>query len=455
MSSLRSKLTFCIVFIFLFFSVYVFAERSYTHVITVGIDKDYTTINEAIAAMLVVDPPLDADHLGCIEVYEGIYYEHLNDYYENSYNLPSHCDLTGMGQTRDDVEIRHAAFAIYNDVNQAGIKGNGDNHISHIKLFNYFDYPEYYWQKGISLQEDSRLEDCSIESWHGAVSGGDNFIVNNCEISTMFGSCIYVSGTFEITNSQLYPLAYQYHCESPTGIMVGTTGSGIIENVTIESYVQSIEDSDAQGLFGICLLHGTDKEVLISNVDIDIQLTSFFYPNRPDYIEPMWVCGILLGKAYTPGYYNGHTIITNSSINVSGIESPGDDPGPEDDGGGLLVSGITVRGSGSAEIMGNTDITTSRSVAGHAEEGYEYSLNNEMGFLGVHIQDAVTYDDNKVHGVIAFIPIIENITQETYHPSIQDAIDHAGDGDEIVVYPGVYEESLLVQYTGPTGAKCR
>ena len=70
------------------------AERDYTYVVTVGQDPnagyDCNTINAAVLQMMEYAP--NEVNLGCIEVYDGNYVEHLNDYYYDSNDLPAHCD---------------------------------------------------------------------------------------------------------------------------------------------------------------------------------------------------------------------------------------------------------------------------------------------------------------------------------------------------------------------------
>jgi len=73
--------------------------HAYAYIEQVGEGKEHAKINHAIVAMNVHDP--NASALGCIEVYPGTYEEQLNDYYDpNGHNLPSYCDLKGIGDGR-------------------------------------------------------------------------------------------------------------------------------------------------------------------------------------------------------------------------------------------------------------------------------------------------------------------------------------------------------------------
>jgi len=105
-------------------------NRVYTHIITVGTGGgyDYNNINDAIVAMNAASPPLSASVLGKIEVYEGTFQEHLNDYYlPDGHNLPAHCDLIGEGSSQ--VTIEHSA-AGDPEVNRTAIKANGKQCVS-------------------------------------------------------------------------------------------------------------------------------------------------------------------------------------------------------------------------------------------------------------------------------------------------------------------------------------
>ena len=64
-----------------------------------------------------------------------------------------------------------------------------------------------------------------------------------------------------------------------------------------------------------------------------------------------------------------------------------------------MVAGVCIQGGGEMEILGQTVIVTSRTVAGNAQEGYEYSVNNQNGKLMVE-KDTVKYDKDKTNGII-------------------------------------------------------
>lgn len=94
--------------------------------------------------------------------------------------------------------------------------------------------------------------------------------------------------------------------------------------------------------------------------------------------------------------YPGKTIIEDCQINLTGIE---DSSNPNGDGRGIMVAGVCLQGGGEIEVLGNTTILTSRTTAGFAKDGYEYSLNNQNGEMVIE-RDTVKYDSVKTNGII-------------------------------------------------------
>ena len=341
------------------------ADRIYHHEITVGKGGgyDYNTINDAIVAMNQKQPPLGPDTLGCIRVYAGTYEEHLNDYYyPDGHNLPAHCDLIGMGENAEDVVIRHTRLYGFGDINQAGVKGNGDNIISNLKTYNYGAN-----QPGVNLADDSKLDNCIIYAKHGAVEGHKNLVVSRCNVSALYGSCIRAYGTFSISDCDLCPMIADPNLEIPAGIDV-YLASGTIEDVRINGSGRSSYPHTGAGLFGVILQLGTADEVSLSDLEININLTSRYNPAGKGILR---VCGILSGSMwYASSNYPGRAIVRDCTINVTGIENDNGTPGdPSDDGADIMVDGVCVRGGGTVEVLDCSRIKTKRISAGEQAAG--------------------------------------------------------------------------------------
>jgi parallel beta-helix repeat protein len=429
------------------------AQRSYTYVLTVCMDSNdpnydpntnYDKINDAVVAMNEKDPPLDSNTLGSIQVYDGNYVEYLNDYYEpNGHNLPAHCDLIGMGQDIDDVEIRSGGESIPENT-IAGVKANGDNIISHLKVCNY---PSSAHQLGVRLADDSILQDCIIETNHAGMVGGENLVVTDCTIRTYVGPCIRALGTFSISDCELKPMASSHNIETPAG--VHALGTGTIEDVNIYGGGVSSYKLDGGILSGIHFMLAENEQVFISNVDIDLQLTSKYLPSEPGALR---VCGILSGSNWEVNdSFKGQVVVRDCNIAVTGIEDTNGTGDPNDDGAGVMVDGIWISGGGKIEVYGDTSIATGRTTASNAEDGYEYLLNNENGTLVVNFDTVVfdpngdgdpnCYDPNYVNGSITDYRIT-NLTQGTKYFFIQDAIDDANDEDVIEATESIYFEAV-------------
>lgn len=370
---------------------------TYAYVLTVGqpssleasageTEYDYHTISDAIAAMRQNN--LDENHLGQIRVHTGTYIECIggSTYGDDSLWLPKHCDLTGMGDYIDDVVIEHPAGTA---TNAFTIIGAGDNVISHLKV-----YSNRGARNGIYLFDNCTLTNCIVDTIHLSVMGRTNLVVSDCTIKSMFGSCIKSLDTFSISKCTLNPRGHSHHVEVPKGI--SAYGSGTIEDVTIMSTIASSYKYEGAGLIGIQVNTSYDETVTISNTKINLQLTTKYHLNETAALR---VCGIMSGRQwFEPNLnYLGRTVVKDCDIEVVGIESSSD---PDGDGAGIMVDGVCVRGGGTIELKGNTIIKTSRTPAGHAEDGYEYSFNNENGVLEVE-SDTVIYDDSMTNGSIS------------------------------------------------------
>jgi len=368
------------------------AQRNYTYTETVGEGYDHETIQAAIDAMN--EHGLGPDALGCIEVYPGTYEHHAGsatnpDTVDETKWLPQYCDLIGMGQAREDVEIEMDSDCTGSlHYNHYIIIGAGNNQVYHLKL-----YTDMGTKNGICLQQDSALNDCIVETIHISVYGReDNLVVTDCEIKSKFGPCITADKTFTISDCDLYPRARSWGMEFPAGIRV--RGSGEIRRVEITASCASSSPVNGNGLYGIQLELATDEEVLISDVTIDLELTSLYKlytfpydPSRPpEDPHTLHVCGILSGKtkhqlASVPdNSYPGRAVVQDCTIDVTGSEE--EDLEGDEDGADIMVDGVCIRGGGTVDVYGCSSITTSRDETGAEDEGYEYLLNEENGSLG-------------------------------------------------------------------------
>jgi len=366
------------------------AGRAYTYIITVGKDSDkadYATITDAVAAMKKNNP--DENNIGQIKVYPGRYIECIGGsmYGDDTLWLPKHCDLTGTGDNTDDVIIEHPAGTA---INAFTIIGTGDNIISHLKI-----YSNRGARNGIYLFDNCTLTDCIVDTIHLSVAAEENLVVSDCAIKSMYGDCIQAWGTFSISGCTLNPRGASSFLEVPTGILA--SGSGSISDVTISSTVESSYMYDGAGLFGIVIKTTTDKIVNISNTTITLELTTKYNPKETSVLR---VCGIMSGSQWfePTNNYQGHTIVKDCNINVTGIEGT-DSQGY---GAAIMVDGICVRGSGRVDVIGNTVIKTDRKTAASTNSGYKYSLNNQNGIIAVDF-NAVDFDRTLAFGEIKAI----------------------------------------------------
>jgi len=348
------------------------AQRTYTYIETVGEGYEHQTIQGAIDGMNEHNnPPLGPEVLGCIEVYPGTY-EHdagpspINPNKDATKWLPHYCDLRGMGETRESVIIQYPLSG--GDTNYYIMIGHGDNQVYHLKL-----YTNRGTIMGIYLQDDSVLTDCIVDTIHGVVEGLENLVVTNCQLWSMFGSCIAALETFTISDCELHPRVRTWGIEAPCGIFA--EGTGTIERVIITASGASSYDSAGAGLFGIILQLDAGEEVSISNVDIDLQLTSKYKANESATLR---VCGILSGSWWNCPWgdvnHRGKAVVRDCTIDVTGIEEDGTG---ENDGADIMLDGVCVRGGGTVEVYGCSTITTSWTPAGDEGDGHEYQLNED------------------------------------------------------------------------------
>ena len=134
---------------------------------------------------------------------------------------------------------------------------------------------------------------------------------------------------------------------------------------------------------------------------MNLTLTTLYHKDRPDETATWELFGVVSGgRNPTPTTsYPGHVTIEDCQIDVNGIEDSSD---PNGDGRGIMVAGVCIQGGGSVDVIGQTQITTSRTPAGYEEDGYEYSLNNQNGTLRVDPK-TVDYDNRLTNGVIGKI----------------------------------------------------
>ncbi|OHB52125.1 MAG: hypothetical protein A2Y12_06295 [Planctomycetes bacterium GWF2_42_9] len=376
-------------------SSYVFAERNYSHTLIVGQDANsYTSINQAIVS--ISQYTLTAENPGCIRVYPGTYVEQINSYYPGGHDLPAHCDLIGMGTTPQSIVIEHKRRAesdpnftqIGPEIYADGVLCDGDNLVQNLKIANVGPN-----QNSIRFKTNGSLLNCIVDSDHDAVTGWGHLVVSGCTISGMYRSCIYAFSTYAISDSTITPATRSWGGEHPAGIEVYK--SGTIDNVTINAEISSsdyVPHYDYPWLCGvIAQLSNRNDKLTITNSRMNLDLTTITHQDRPNEVATWQVFGIVSGgRNPTPTtYYPGTVEVQDCSINVNGIEN----------GRGIMVGGIVVRGSGTINILGNTSITTDRTVGQYEANGYEYALVNQNGTICVEQNDG--YDPNFVFGTIS------------------------------------------------------
>ena len=151
---------------------------------------------------------------------------------------------------------------------------------------------------------------------------------------------------------------------------------------------------EGAGLIGIRAKLSSDETVTVSNVEITLELTSRY---KADETAALRLCGIMSGSQWFEprSDYDGTVVVVDCNVVLTAVEEDGD---PNEDGAGIMLDGVCVRGGGTVELKGDTTIEIERTAAGNAADGYEYSLNNENGTLTV--EQGVVYDDEKTKGVI-------------------------------------------------------
>ncbi|MHC4529215.1 MAG: hypothetical protein ACYS29_15165, partial [Planctomycetota bacterium] len=260
------------------------AKADYTYVVTVGQGPGYdcSTISCAIEDMNAYGP--NETDRGCIEVYDGTYYHNAGIWHGATDEwLPSYCDLKGMGTDIEDVEIKHPSSGTGG--NHYVLIGSGNNTISHLKVFTH-----YGARNGVYLFDDCTISDCNVDTYHGIVCGEDDMVVTRCELS---GMGVTAWGTFTISDSNIYPYQTRGWLESTEGIRAHA--SGTVENVNIYADIESSYQHDDAILGGVYLTLGQNEEVTISNVNVDLTLTSTYDVGETGTLR---LCGILSGSSF-------------------------------------------------------------------------------------------------------------------------------------------------------------
>jgi hypothetical protein len=360
----RTQVLFTVV-VLLFTANLGLGERVYEYEVTVGNGPgyDHDTINAAIVD--VNENRSSDDALACIWVYPGEYEEQLRDPYkytappppdgdgqEHWFNLgcnslPVNCDLRKPESELEEVKIIHSSpptqygIDYWWHISKYGVDCKGNNVLEGLTVENWFgsQHPGHYVQASVGFNGYGELRNCVISNGHAPGVQGlttEEMIVSGCTISTYFGACIDALGTFTISDCELHPRAMSYLIELPTGILA--YGSGTIERVTITANCTSSYHAAGAGLFGIRLALPQNKEVTISDVKINLQLTSKYNQSETAALR---VCGILSGSMwYGPSnQYPGYAVVRDCTIDVKGIEGTY----PEGCGADIMVDGVCTR----------------------------------------------------------------------------------------------------------------
>ena len=352
--------------------------RTYEYVEQVGEGKEHATINSAIVAMKEKVPPLSASRLGCIEVYprDQDYEEQLNEAH-GGHDLPAHCDLTGICTVR----IKHQnEWPFGQGIYEAAVDCEGDNVVYNITTEDIGW--DIHVQNSICFRGTGTLDSCKIYCHHGpAVTGKGHLIVkgSNTYISSYYFECIKAESTFEIYDCKLEPRGDEGlgKLEWPKGIKA--LGSGIIDGVFIESSIKcgcySSSDYYGAGVYGIEVLLDAGEQVVVSGgTKIDLTLESKYYDSQTATLR---LCGILSGEVFGKGggNYPGSVVVRDCEIVLKGIKGTGG-------AGDVKVDGVCVRGGGTVQVHGVSEIRTERDPA---DSDQEKLLRKESGSLSANL----------------------------------------------------------------------
>ncbi len=457
-----------------------FADRSYSHITTVGSDPntyDYTSINDAIVG--ISQYQLSSDNLGCIEVYPGTYKENINNNYANygTNCLPGNCDLIGMGNEPNDVVIQHRSYYVDSDpewaktkqINTGGIKCRGNNLLSNLRVVNNkYSSPLYpdttgFVQTSVEFCGSGIIENCNIESCFQGIASVDGYPlrVYNCNIHSIYGSCISVAHcNFNISYCTLTPRVDENKLQHACGI--SGSGFGIIDCVDIklaggrsEDYSYYYDrDNYLSGIMLCGALVSSGPSIHISNTKVDLDLTTFAPEDHPlDEGKSIYLLGI-----YILGGVN--TVIENCQIDLNAVESGlGTENDPSDDGYGINVVGVWG-GNGSVGSwmsvynwatatypleINNCTINTSRISANSDRIGSEYLIRQDDNIGVITYQNLTSNKDCEDDKFGRYCPRVHSIINGTNYENcgaflttIQDSIDYVCTGDTIELADGIY-----------------
>jgi hypothetical protein len=378
----------------LLISSQILTARTYTYTRTVGAGQQFATINAAIAD--ICQQSLSSTSPGCIQIYPGTYVEQINSFYPGGNNLPAHCDLIGMGTSPSDVVIQHQRrdegdpnfTDMVSEIYAYGVNCLGDNQIQNLRVANVGNN-----QNSLQFQGDGTLINVIVNSCHDAVTANGHIDVSGCTISGMYRSCIYAFSTFSISNTNLNPSTRDWGGEHPAGIEAYR--SGTIDHVTISANFGSsdyVPHYDTPWLAGIIAeLSNANDKITVTNTNINLTLTTLTHTDRPDEIATWEAFGVVSGyrNPAPTTYYPGTVEIRDCNFSVSGTEN----------GRGIMVADVVLRGGGIINVLGNTTLATARTTGQYAADGYEYALVNQNGTLT--IDSNVVYDVNKISGTIS------------------------------------------------------
>ena len=226
---------------------------------------------------------------------------------------------------------------------------------------------------------------------------------------------------------------------------------------------------DLSGVTASGLPTSTVSGTTISNFDVGI-LTATGTGTANFTFDSLDISGCNTGIDLTGGGAGTFTLttITNTTLNANGIGvrvRDGVDMEPDT----FTIQNLTVTGNttgvlhehttdtltvSQSDFSGNTTAVSAPGAAVTAENNWWDSANGpthgtntfNVGSQGQPVTGTIDFTrwlDAPVATGNPFAPVT-NITQTTYHPSIQDAIDSAADGDRLRAVDGVFTEDLVV-----------
>jgi len=370
---------------------------------TPGVDCDYTSINPAISAAS------DGDY---ILVKNGTYYEavvvnkRLDIVGESNAGVIIHC-ISGVDVVRITVNwVNMSGFTVRNsgsNLNYAGFKIDGASYTfitDNVVQSNYCGF---------------RLE----------AGSGNNTIANNHIYSNVYGIWLEESVGNNISNNNI-----SFHSEW------GIYNSANCDNNTYDG--NSLWDNQWCGFTIYFSNYTTISNNNIINCYSGIQIMSSLVPAittiRGNWIYLNSQYGILISQANNIAIFENTVEGNNNGIRVQSST-------------GISVwHNNLLNNSQQASDFFDNEWSKSYAIGGNHWSHYTSPDNNSDGYVDnpYNIPDGPSIDYWPFVSRDGWNGPVHNLDNDTYHDTIQQAIDNASDGHTIEVSAGTYYENVVV-----------